>query len=375
MNRIIYFLNCLFFVSHFCLASSPDSSKVAKHFIRPAIYMNTFGTGKQKLKKAKSTEYQFSQTNIGAYFPLLTKVKYNRKNMQSSFQIIGFTNILSSRPRLNIIENNHRLTRINIGCNNIFTAGKNTFLFTLSPFKAQDKSSIKTSTWRLSWMIVYNRTVNENFSIRIGYVKSFVLEGNPNLPLIGFRLGRYDAVHLNAQFPRNVSLTLPLNDKFSFSVYGKVLGSIYDFRDLEISTVAYDKVVFRRNDLQRGFEFNYKSKKQLNFFFGMGITTGSVSFAEKNGFNFSKNHVSIVSGQLTRAPFVNFGFQYCFGNAKKIYNNLAMQDALFLNQQNTNSDINSNGNFNSTDKVSKEMQLKNVQIKDIEDMIDVDDLN
>ena len=52
-----------------------------------------------------------------------------------------------------------------------------------------------------------------------------------------------------------------------------------------------------------------------------------------------------------------------------------MLDALFLNQQNTNSDINSNGNFNSTDKVSKEMQLKNVQIKDIEDMIDVDDLN
>jgi hypothetical protein len=375
MNKLFYPIICLFCFLNSASAENKDSLNTSKHFIRPTIYINAFGSGKQKIKKATNTEYRFSQSNIGGYFPLITKINYDKHLMQSTFQLIGFGNILTSRPRFSLFSEYHRLTRLNLGCNSIYTKGKNTFLLTLSPFKAQDKTSLKTSSWRMSWMFIYNRTVNENFSFRLGYVRSFVLDGNPNLPLVGFRIGRYDGVHLTAQFPRNVALNVPFGPKLFFSIYVKSIGSIYDMRDVEYAAVNYSRVVFRRNDFQRGFEFNYKGGSHFNFYFGMGVTQGNIKFSEKQNFNFASNSGSIASGNITRAVFTSFGLQYSFGSAKRVFNNQTMLDAMKLNQQAANSDLNTNPNMITPNNVGKEQQIKNVQLKDIEDMIDVDDLN
>jgi hypothetical protein len=107
----------------------------------------------------------------------------------------------------------------------------------------------------------------------------------------------------------------------------------------------------------------------------MGITQGKIKFSEKQNFNFATNNGNISSGNLTRTLFTNFGLQYAFGTAKRVFNNQTMLDAMKLNQQATNSDLNTNPNMSLTNNVGKEQQIKNVQLKDIEDMIDVDDLN
>jgi len=375
MKRITALLFIGFLLQTITFAASKDTLQVAKHFIRPTIYFNLYGSGKQKLLSSKALKYRFAQTNIGGYFPIYTKVKFNSKQVQSTFQIIGFGNILTSKPQFSFVDNNHRLTRLNIGANSIYTNGKNTFLLTLSPFKAHDKNSIKTSDWRMSWMFIYNRTVSDNFSFRVGYVRSFVLDGNINLPVVGFRIGRYDGVYLNAQFPRNVSLHVPINPNMALIFYGKVTGSIYNMRNLQTDTELYDKIVYRRSELQRGIELNYKTGKRLNFFTGGGFTSGRISLAEKSSLSFQKNRINIFSSKLSNTIFINFGFTYSFGSAKKVYNNQTLLDALLLNQQSTNSDLNGNSNFISPNKVPQDGNLKGVQIKDIEDLIDVDDLN
>jgi hypothetical protein len=51
-----------------------------------------------------------------------------------------------------------------------------------------------------------------------------------------------------------------------------------------------------------------------------------------------------------------------------------MQDAVYLNSQSSNSDLNSN-KYTPQQEDVKDLKLKKVQIKDIEDMIDIDDLN
>jgi hypothetical protein len=287
--------------------------------------------------------------------------------------MIGFANILKSKPEFSFIENNHVLSRLNVGLNTIYTNGKSTFLVTLSPFKAQDKSSIKTSDWRMSWMAIYNYTFNESFSVRIGYIRSFVLDGYPNLPLIGFRLGRYDKVHLNAQYPRNICLTMPIKQHLFLNIYVRTTGSIYNMKDVNVASVNYSNLVFRRNDFQRGIELAYKKNNQFSFSGGIGSVVGNVKLIERNSFNFSGNAYTIIGGGLRRSGFLTVGVQYSFGSSKKVFNNFAMQDAIFLSKQ-ASGDSNPQNNI-PTQMNTDNLKLKKVQIKDIEEMIDIDDLN
>lgn len=350
-----------------------DTLTSHKHFVKPTIYFNSFGSGKQAFRNNTSNSYRWRQNNIGAYFPIFTNTKFSESNIQSSFQMIGFANFLNSKPEFSFIENNHVLTRLNVGLNTIYTSGKSTFLVTLSPFKAQDKNSLKTSDWRMSWMAIYNYTFNESFSVRIGYIRSFVLDGYPNLPLIGFRLGRYDKVHLNAQFPRNICLTMPIKQHLFLNIYARTTGSIYNMKDVNVASVNYSNLVFRRNDFQRGIELAYKKNNQFSFSGGIGSVLGNVKLIERNSFNFSGNAYTIIGGRLRRSGFITIGVQYSFGSSKKVFNNFAMQDAIFLSKQ-ASGDSNPQNNI-PTQINTDNLKLKKVQIRDIEEMIDIDDMN
>lgn len=375
-TRHTYLILFLFLVSNAIHAEKTGTSDTLtknKHFIKPTFYINSFASGKQVFRNSKNSNYRWRQSNIGGFFPIYTNTTFSHQNIQSTFQLIGFGNILTSKPVFSFMNENHVLTRLNIGVNSIYTTGKNTFLFTISPFKAQDRSSLKTSDWRMSWMFIYNYTFNENFSVRLGYIRSFVLDGYPNLPVVGFRLGRYDKVHLNAQFPRNISLTIPLKEHLYINMYGRATGSIYNMRDVEVSGINYSNVVFRRNDFQRGLELTYRKTNTMAYTFGIGTVTGNVKLVEKSSFNLSSNPFTISGGRLRRSGFINIAFQYSFGSSKKVYNNFAMQDAMFLNRLGSHD---ANPQSNVPEQVNGEdLKLKKVQLKDIEDMIDVDDLN
>lgn len=371
--HIFALLLCIKASSAFAIEKTSDTLSRHKHFIKPTLYFNAFGSGKQAFRKAPNNNYQWRQSNIGGYFPIFTQTNFSNSNIQSSFQLIGFANILTSKPQFSFINQNHVLTRLNIGLNTIYTNGQSTFLVTISPFKAQDRTSIRTSDWRMSWMAIYNYTFNENFSVRLGYIRSFVLDGYPNLPILGFRLGRYDKVHLNAQFPRNICLTIPMKEHLFLNVYARTTGSIYNMKDVNISNQNYENIIFRRNDLQRGVELCYKKNNQIAYSFGVGSVVGNVKLIERSSFNFSGNAYTVAGGSLKRKGFFNIGIQYSFGSSKKVYNNFTMQDAMFLNAQ-------ASGDANPQNNIPKQMNndnlnLKKVQVKDIEEMIDIDDLN
>jgi hypothetical protein len=76
---------------------------------------------------------------------------------------------------------------------------------------------------------------------------------------------------------------------------------------------------------------------------------------------------------LRRSGFITIGVQYSFGSSKKVFNNFAMQDAIFLSKQ-ASGDSNPQNNI-PTQINTDNLKLKKVQIRDIEEMIDIDDMN
>jgi hypothetical protein len=166
---------------------------------------------------------------------------------------------------------------------------------------------------------------------------------------------------------------MPIKQHLFLNIYARTTGSIYNMKYVNVASVNYSNLVFRRNDFQRGIELAYKKNNQFSFSGGIGSVLGNVKLIERNSFNFSGNAYTIIGGRLRRSGFLTVGVQYSFGSSKKVFNNFAMQDAIFLSKQ-ASGDSNPQNNI-PTQMNTDNLKLKKVQIKDIEEMIDIDDLN
>ncbi|MGZ4089949.1 MAG: hypothetical protein ACXVNO_04460, partial [Bacteroidia bacterium] len=68
--------------------------------------------------------------------------------------------------------------------------------------------------FRLASTIVYSYNKSDRFNWRIGVTKSFMWGNRNYLPFIGLRFGRLDKTNLSIQFPRNISVNIPVNQKW-----------------------------------------------------------------------------------------------------------------------------------------------------------------
>ncbi|MFN5794975.1 MAG: hypothetical protein ACK455_09265, partial [Bacteroidota bacterium] len=73
--------------------------------------------------------------------------------------------------------------------------------------------------------------------------------------------------------------------------------------------------------------------------------------------------------------FINLGVQLSFGKAKKIYNNLSMYDAIDMNGTFGNGDNNDAMKSAPIPYIPSQLKLKAIQLKDVEDLFELEDIN
>jgi len=379
-----FLILCLISANYFTLVSQEVQKEEPKHYIKPTVYLNRLVTGKRTFKNNKNENYSFTQSNIGFYFPIYTKTKPNvGDKLGSVFQIIGTGNVSRAIPKFSFISSKHTLVRTNFGISAMLNTGtKNVFFANILPFIAEDRSSLQYKpTVRLTYMFIYNRTVNERFSYRLGYAKTYLLSGRPRQPIIGFRIGKFDRLHFNFQYPRFVSLDWPLDEHITISFFNKVMGGIYGMRNLEFRGDTYNSILFKRQEKLTGIEWDYKSSNVFSFFFSVGfVGNNSIILNEVNSKKVNRNYLDIaranfIAAKLEPSLFINLGVQFSFGKAKKIYNNLSMYDAIDLNSNFGSGDNNDAMKSAPIPYIPSQLKLKAIQLKDVEDLFELDDIN
>ncbi len=384
-SKLILFLH-LFLCMTFAAFSNTDRDSIGtvskpkeiKRYIRPCIYVNSYGTPVQELKRKHFTSYGFKYSNVGLYVPVYTNTWYRKDSVTlSTLHFLVTGNSATSKATFGGLSKNIEFYKLSIGFRTIYSTGKKSvWFFDYSPFIAEDNLNY-VPTWRFSSTIIYNRTVSEKFSFRIGFTKSYLFGEGLNLPVIGFRVGRLDDVHLNFQLPRNINLDFPMGQKFWGSVFAKSVGGRYNFLNPDTSfNKGIDYTIqFGRYEINTGFMLDYRPNKNISLNFGIGTVTKRVIVLADNNNPQGTGYEPFFRARLAPTLFATFGLSVRFGSARKINNNYEMYDVLDMNNLHDPGDNNAGPTNGDIPNNPARVKVSNIQYLDIQDLIDETDLN
>jgi hypothetical protein len=364
------------------LAFNNDSTKQVnppKHYFNKTIYLDYYATGKRELDTINTVSktlgsYQLSQFSLGCIIPVLTKDFYNADSTKISnlhFLITG------NYTKLNLNFggiSTHHLIRRSIGGRGFYNNGKKSIFFVeVAPFLTKDLGHPNTRTQRLATTVLYNCAVNEYFSFRLGYTRSFLWGNRFHLPYIGMRVGKLDKTNFSIQFPRSITLNVPIGKYIRTSLYTKPQGGLYTFANtdsLQIGNMYENKkLYFGRYEFLSGLRIDVQPSNFFNFYLSGGLTTRNyIAFYQpnlvKNNASFYKNY---YSENIKGSIFINFGLVFRFGKTKSIYNNMQLYNAMDINNT-------VDGNKGNGDIPAPAKKIKKINTNEVLDLIETQDL-
>ena len=350
------------------------SVKPTKHYMRPCVYINHYGTSSRSSNSKK--EYRFAQNNIGFYLPLHTKTWFRNDSVSlASFHVLGMADFIRYKPQLNFVNESYQIGRLSAGVKLFYNDGKKSvFYYTIAPFVSQEfQHFTNKSQRRFTSAFVYSRTVSKKFAYRLGFARTYTFGRALHLPILGIRVGALDKLHLNVQFPRNISLDFPLSKKVWASVFSKSMGGIYTVKTQDsLLAPSGTLATLKRFELLNGVQFNVRASENISFFVSTGFATRrnlSFDFKDENG---KKTNDERVFEKIPKSLFLSFGVSIHFGKAKRIYNNSTMYDMFDLstiNKMGFNENGTSENNVPTDSEKYKADQIKNLKYKDVEDLI------
>jgi hypothetical protein len=367
--------------------SSPQKEKSPKHYLYNTIYTEYYSTPKRDISSQNSMklgQYSFSQSNTGFYFPIKTRDIRKDSVTIANVHTLIVGNFLKAMPHFDSTSDHH-LTAASLGLRVMYNDGKkNVWFFNITPTWMEDsRSTIKTSA-RLTTLFVFNRTKSKNFSWRLGFTRTYIYGNLNHLLVAGVRFGPLDGVYVRLDWPRNYSLNFPVGKKFSGSVYCKPFGGVYHFANVDTFSNGdslyngHDAFIkFGRREFITGVKLEYNASKNFSFFMSSGISMiNQVAFFSGKA-NVDRTHLKSLApfytGTLSNTYFINFGLTWRFGKVKMAYNNYTMYDLFDMNNTFDPGDVNDgpgNGNIPTN---GKRTSIKDVQYKDVQDLIELDD--
>ena len=387
-KRHIFFLISFVLIttklSAFIAGDSTKKVKPPKHYFNKTLYFDYYSTGKRELDTINQVSkvlgsYQLSQVSMGYTFPMVTRDIYNKDSTKISTLNLLFTGNYSSL-KLNFEGiDKHNLTKLSLGCRGFYSNGKKSIFFVeLSPFVTQDRGYAYTKTYRLASTVLYNFTANEYFSFRVGYTRSFLWGNRYQLPYVGIRLGKLDKTNFSVQFPRGVTLNVPLGKYVRTSLYTKPQGGLYTFANTDSLKIGSlednDKLYFGRYEFLSGLRLDVQPSNFFNFYVSTGFTTRnkiaffSTTLVKDNNSTYKNYYSENIKGSI----FVNFGLVFRFGRTKSAYNNSLMYDMKDLN--NTVNPGDSGVNKGNGDVPVPANKIQKVNTDEILDLIEAQDL-
>lgn len=340
-----------------------------KRFIRPNVYLNFYRTPQSNNTRNPAREYGFRQVCLGGYLPVFANSWYNADGISiSSFHLLAQANFITSKPYIAALKDNqHVLYKLSAGLTAIYATGnKNIWYMSAQPFISQDKYTIENPTWRMAGVLLFNRTVSTKFSYRLGLMRTYVFGENVrnNLPVIGFRVGRLDKIHLNMYLVRNISVNFPIGKKTWLEAFIKPVGGLYLFSNSDSLFTSKGPVQFGRYELINGINITYRPNTSVTLFISTGISYGKKVFLRDGKSNEQYNFRAAPS------IFINGGINVALGKSKSVQNNMEMYDVFSM--QNTWSGNNLNGaantnipNSTSNTEIEKINKIKYMDVRDL----------
>ena len=231
-------------------------------------------TPERSTKNSSLGNYSFTQSSLGFYIPFFTQDKLSKDSTSiANIHMLLVGNTTVSSPRFTALENNHQFNKTSLGLRIIYNTGKKgIWFFNGSPFVVYDNFDKTSKSLRYASVLLYNRTVNDKFSYRVGFIKTFVFGNRYSLPLIGFRLGPLDGTYVSMQLLRNISVHFPLNKHLYGSVFIKPMGGLYNVINNDTLYPGNDKIIqFGRYELLNGIRLDYASKN-FDFYISSGLS-------------------------------------------------------------------------------------------------------
>lgn len=356
----------LLFLTGFALFSAKlfafdgDSLKTAhppRHYFNTAIYSDFYSISRTNLDTANAVSkqigsYKLSQLNLGFVVPVVTKDFYNKDSTRISnihFLLTGnFTSILLDFGGIR----DHHLSKTAIGFRGMYNNGKRSIFFVeLSPFVTRDRGYAYTRTYRLASTILYDCAVNPRFSFRLGFTRFFLWGNRFHLPYIGFRVGRLDKVNFSVQFPRSITLNIPLGRYIRTSLYTKPQGGLYSFANNDSIRVGniHDnkKLYFGRNEFLSGLRIDVLPSKYINIYVSSGLTTSNYIALFPGGR--AKSNLTLYNSyykeKIGAGIFVNAGLVIRFGKTRSFYSNSQLYELMDINNSTDGGTSPGNGNI------------------------------
>jgi hypothetical protein len=386
-NYICLMIAGFVFFSTKLLAFSNDSLKIVKppkHYFNKTIYADFYSTGKRTLDtinkvSKKLNTYQVTQSLIGFNAPVFTKDYYNKDSTRISNLHLLLTGSYASIALNFGGISKHNLTKLSMGGRMLYNNGKKSIFFVeVSPFVTRDRGYLYTSTYRLATTVLYNCSVNPNFSFRLGFTRSFLWGNRFHLPYIGLRVGRLDKINFSVQFPRSITLNIPAGKYIRTSLFTKPQGGLYAFANTDSIQVGNintnKKLYFGRSEFLSGIRIDVLPSNYINFYLSGGITSNNyISFfpSEKTTNNLtSYNHY--YRENIKSSIFLNVGLVFRFGKTKSIYNSQQLYNGIDLNNSIDGGDNGvrpGNGNIPHPDK-----KIKHLSNDEVNDLIETQDI-
>lgn len=375
--------------------------KIPKHYFTPTFYTDYYYTPQNDLKLTglrgnplpepqlsiarQLKDYQYTQSIGGFYFPIMTNEKVHADETISNFHLLGTGSYMLAMPRFSGISN-HNLIKATLGMRGIYNTGKKgIWFFDITPFMAGDLSASGTMSYRWASTILYDRIVNPYFSYRAGFTRTFIFGNRYHLPYLGIRIGRLDKTYLSIQFPRFITLSIPVKNKIRFSIYTKATGGLLAMANTDTlyngtsgkSTTIDKVIIFGRYDGNTGLRMDFNPSKHFSFYGALGIAgIRGVAFYS-NQYNAQNNTDLLVHFFRSRLPgtwYFNLGFTIRIGRAKSVYGNHNMYEVFNLNSSIDVGDNNTNTGDGNIPNAVKKKEKMNLKTKDVQDLIEAQDL-
>ncbi len=369
---------------------STKKIKAPKHYFTPTIFSDYYVTPQKDLdeKYRKGTDnaairnhlknYQYSQLVGGFYFPLITKDYTHANGRTSNFHLLGTGSYMMAMPRFGGTSN-HNLLKASIGIRGIYNSGKKGIWFVdATPFMSTDLSAQSKTTYRWASTVLYDHLVSNYFSFRVGFTRTFILGNRKYLPYLGVRIGRLDKIYVSIQFPRNVTFSFPMGKNLRGSIYFKPMGGVFNMANNDsIYTKTNDKtILYGRYELITGFRLDANFNKHISIFASAGFTgVKYLSFySDTENKNNTFDFKNFYNEKISRGVFLNVGFTLRIGRAKSIYNNYNLYETFNVNSTIDAGDNNTYTGDGNIPNATKNKAKNNLKIKDVQDLIEAQDL-
>lgn len=345
MHIIINIILLVFFVSVAFSQSDTLHIKHPKHYFntiilwdyyqKPEVILEPVDYVHQKLKS-----YQIKQNTIALNIPFYTKDFVRKDSSVSNISWLFTGYFLSYNPSFSGLNSKHILMKNGIGVRFVYNDGKKSIFFAdVSPFSTIDRNYEETRVVRIASLLLWNYTVSSKFSFRLGLTKSFMWGNRYYLPYISFRVGSLDKVNFSFQFPRIISLNIPINNVFQVSIFTKPQGGLFSISNKDTIYAAFlneNKVVYLgRYEFLGGIRVDAKVFKWLAFYIAVGKSVNN--FLAMYSLHYNKNNQFIYrpffSDEQGKTPFINFGITGYLGKTKSYYQRKNIDEMIYMNNE------------------------------------------